>query len=106
MTNISKRLKRAAKNPEDLTDEDLAELYKILQRAVVAHSESYGPTAPMLDAFVKAIFRNWSARPHLIAPPGAPAKFPYSEDGDKFEDRLYEFQHCDLTPEESKLDGA
>jgi hypothetical protein len=106
VTGISKRLKRATSNPQDLTDQDLAELYKILQRAIVAHSESYGPTAPMLDAFVKAIFHDWSAQPHLVARPRKPAKFPYREDEGGFDDEAYEFRHYNLGQKESKSNAS
>ena len=108
MQSVSDRLAHAAKSPHDLTDNDLVQLYTILQSAVHAHSRDHNASAPMLDAFVEEIFNNWTCTGHLEPAPGAPKKLPYRDpDADEGYDNNggadYSYEYYKLTPWEREF---
>jgi hypothetical protein len=83
IANIHHRLKRAGTGTaaHDLTDDDLAELHKILQGAIAANSDRCKPVAEMLDKFVRAVCLDLNRDPHQTALPGPPHQLPYRKYG-------------------------
>lgn len=98
---MHERLAEAAKEPEDLSKDDLIELYNILELAIGAHYAGYKATAPMLDSFVEEIYRGWHSEPHFVQPVERPAKFPYRLDEDSVlaQYTSYEFVYGETRPE-------
>lgn len=101
--DIRKSLSESAQSPQDLDDDDLTELFKILQLAIQAHSTDHYVTAPMLDAFSQAIFENRDTWSYFEGPPEPPKKLPYRDDGDCFDDDYtYEFEYDIMTAEDGE----
>lgn len=77
----------AAKSTENLADDDIQELSKILHYAVCAQSKQHQASPQMLGKFVDAIFKNWWKGSGDLDPPRDVIGAPYRTSQYHFEFR-------------------